>query len=319
MKKLRFVVSLITDDNDYQRQQAAAAQEAATRLGVDLQTLFARNDSINQSKQILDVIQARDSGVDGILVEPASRTAFPKVAQAAVAAGIAWVILNCEADYMRDLRANGNATAFTVSADNREVGRIQGRQLASLLPNGGSILYIQGPSNSTVTEQRTAGMLETKPANISVKVLKSVNWTEEAGFHTVASWLRLSTSQHEQINVVQAQNDLLAVGARRAIEEQAGPDQAKRLGLAFLGVDGLPRTGQAWVRQGILKATVIVPAVTSHALDALVASKNGRAHQAERTLIAPESFPKTGELRAIATTVHRPEVTSQAVEKARLS
>ncbi len=32
MEKLRFVVSLITDDNDYQREQASAAQEAATRL-----------------------------------------------------------------------------------------------------------------------------------------------------------------------------------------------------------------------------------------------------------------------------------------------
>ena len=45
MKKLRVVVSLITDDNDYQREQAAAASEAAVRLDVDVQTLFADNDS----------------------------------------------------------------------------------------------------------------------------------------------------------------------------------------------------------------------------------------------------------------------------------
>jgi len=46
MKKLRFVLSLITDENDYQRQQAAGAHEAALRLGVDLETLFAANDAI---------------------------------------------------------------------------------------------------------------------------------------------------------------------------------------------------------------------------------------------------------------------------------
>ena len=34
MKELRFMVSLITQENDYQREQAAAAQEAAVRLGV---------------------------------------------------------------------------------------------------------------------------------------------------------------------------------------------------------------------------------------------------------------------------------------------
>lgn len=308
MQKLRFVVSLITDENDYQRQQAATAQEAATRLGVDLQTLFAKNDAIQQSQQLLDVIQARDGAVTGILVEPASRTAFPKVAQAAVASGIAWVVLNCEADYLGELRSRGTVVAFAVSADNHEVGRLQGRQLTALLPRGGSVLYLQGPSHSTVTEQRAAGMLETKSANINVKILKSANWTEDAGFHAVSSWLRLSTSHQEQIDVVQAQNDFLALGARRAMEKQtmekqnAGSSPNQKSRLPFLGVDGLPKTGQAWVRQGILAATVIVPPVTSHALDALVAALQNRAPQPERTLVAPESFPAPGALTATSAT-----------------
>jgi ribose transport system substrate-binding protein len=135
MKRLRFVVSLITDENDYQRGQASAAQEAATRLGVDVRILFANNNSIDQSQQLLDAIHARD-GVDGILVEPAGGTGFPKVAQAAVASGIAWVVLSCEADYLRELRFSSTVQAFAVSADNHEVGRIQGRQLAALLPGG---------------------------------------------------------------------------------------------------------------------------------------------------------------------------------------
>jgi ribose transport system substrate-binding protein len=292
MTKLRFVVSLITDGNDYQRQQASVAQEAAVRLGVELQTLFAKNDAIHQSQQLLDIIQARDAGIDGIIVEPASRTAFPKVAQAAVASEIACVVLNCEADYLKELRSSSSVPAFAVSADNHEVGRIQGRQLGALLPKGGSALYVQGPSHSTVTDQRAAGMLETKPDGISVRILKSANWTEEAGFHAVSSWLRLSTAHQENIDVVQAQNDFLALGARRALEERrSGAEQNHKSRLPFLGVDGLPRTGQAWVRQGILAATIIIPPITSHALDALVAVMQGRSQQPERTLIAPESFP----------------------------
>ena len=39
MKKLKFVVSLTTNDNDYQIEQAAAASEAAIRLGVDIDRL----------------------------------------------------------------------------------------------------------------------------------------------------------------------------------------------------------------------------------------------------------------------------------------
>ena len=135
LKQLRSVVSLITDDNDYQRQQAAAAQETATRLGVAVRTIFANCDAIDQSQQLLDVIHSRD-GVDGILVEPAGRTGFPKVAQAAVASGKAWVLLNCEADYLRELRSRYNVPVFAVSADDHEIGRIQGRQLGAVLPGG---------------------------------------------------------------------------------------------------------------------------------------------------------------------------------------
>jgi ABC-type sugar transport system substrate-binding protein len=289
MKKLRFVVSLITDDNDYQRRQAVVVQQAATRLGVDLRTLFASSDAILQSQQLLDIIQARNAAVDGIIVEPASRTAFPKVARAAVEAGIAWVVLNSEADYLPELRAGNAVPAFAVSADNHEIGRIQGRQLAALLPAGGAVLYIQGPSYNSVTEQRTAGMLETKPRNVTLRILKSANWTEEAGYHAVASWLQLSTAQKDQLQVVQAQNDFLALAARRAIEEQAGGGHKSRL--PFLGVDGLEKTGQAWVRQGILTATVVVPPTTAHALDALVAAIRGVKQPPQRTLVTPESFP----------------------------
>jgi hypothetical protein len=36
MKKLRFLLSLTNDDNDYQIEQTSAAQQAANKLGVDL-------------------------------------------------------------------------------------------------------------------------------------------------------------------------------------------------------------------------------------------------------------------------------------------
>jgi ABC-type sugar transport system substrate-binding protein len=299
MKRLRFVLSLITGDNDYQRRQASAAQEAAIRLGVDVRTIFANNNVIDQSQQLIDAIHAVDR-VDGILVEPAGQTGFPQVAQAAVSAGTAWVILNCEPNYLSKLRSGSAVPVFAVSADNREVGRIQGRQLEALLPEGGTVLYLRGPSQSLVTEQRSVGMMETKPAHINVRVLKSTQWTEDAGFHAVGSWLRLSTAHQDEIDVVQAQNDFLAVGARRALEQPMTRPHRPRL--LFLGVDGLPKTGQAWVRQDILAATIVVPAIAAHALEALAAAVTGRVRPPERTLIAPESFPALGELLAKSAT-----------------
>ena len=57
-KKLRIVVSLTTNDNDYQIEQAQSAEQAASRLGVSVEIIYADNDAINQSTQILKVVQA---------------------------------------------------------------------------------------------------------------------------------------------------------------------------------------------------------------------------------------------------------------------
>src|SRR5207248_5082284 len=89
MSKLRFLVSLITRENDYQVEQAAAALAAAKEIGVDADIVYADNDPITQSTQVLKAIQAEPSQrPNGIIVEPLGATAFPQAAQAAVSAGI---------------------------------------------------------------------------------------------------------------------------------------------------------------------------------------------------------------------------------------
>jgi ABC-type sugar transport system substrate-binding protein len=118
MKKLKFLVSLTTNDNDYQIEQAAAAEEAARRLGADVKIIYAENDSITQSQQILSVIQSRsESHPDGIIFEPVGGTALPQVARAAVAAGISWVVLNRNVDYIAEIRKNHRVPIFGVSSD----------------------------------------------------------------------------------------------------------------------------------------------------------------------------------------------------------
>ena len=138
MKKLNFLVSLTNNDNDYQQEQAAAAEKAARRLGVDVKIIHANNDALAQSQQLLHYVQ--DSSVvrpDAIMFEPAGGTAFPQVARAAAAAGIGWVVLNHEVDYVLELRRTFKVPVFSISSDHEEVGKIQGKQFAALLPNGG--------------------------------------------------------------------------------------------------------------------------------------------------------------------------------------
>src|SRR5580658_4686881 len=152
MKKLSFLVSLTNDDNDYQQEQASAAEKTARRLGVDLKIIHANNDAVTQSQQLLHFIQgSAASRPDAIIFEPAGGTAFPQVARAAVAADIGWVVLNHEADYLHQLRQTSQVPVFSISCDHEEVGKIQGKQFAALLPQGGSMLYIEGPANSSAS------------------------------------------------------------------------------------------------------------------------------------------------------------------------
>jgi ribose transport system substrate-binding protein len=298
MKKLRILVSLTTNDNDYQIEQAKSAEQTSRRLNVETHIVYAENDAINQSTQLLRAIQAAPQDrPDAIVFEPVGGTALPQVAKAAAAANIGWAVLNREATYISELRRTAKAPMFCVSNDHIEIGRIQGRQFAALLPKGGSILYVQGPSENSAAKDRTLGMLNTKPPNIQVTNLKA-QWTEESSLRAVRSWLKLSTSQKAIIDLIGAQDDAMAIGARQAFQEIANESERERwLRLPFTGCDGLPKTGAAWVTSGLLAATVFAPPNTGQAIEMLFQAINKGQEQPERALTAPSSIPPLSELR----------------------
>lgn len=297
MKRLNFLVSLTNNDNDYQQEQAAAAEKAARRLGVEIKIIHANNDALAQSQQLLHYVQ--DSTVakpDAIMFEPAGGTAFPQVARAAAAAGIGWCVLNHDADYILELRRLYKVPVFAISSDHEAVGAIQGQQFAALLPNGGSILYIEGPANSTAAKQRTAGMNRTKPANIQVKSMKA-NWTEQSSHKAVSSWLRLRTSLESRIDLVGAQDDSMAMGARKAFSEIPEGERARWLKVPITGCDGMPKTGQAWVKGGLLAATIFIRPNTDLAIEMFVEAFKG-AQLPECKITEPESVPSLADLAA---------------------
>jgi len=300
MKKLTFLVSLITSDNDYQVEQANAAEDVARRLGASVQIIYAGNDAINQSQQLLAVIQGSGTHPDAIVVEPVGGTALPHVARAAATAGIAWCVLNREADYVNELRRVSKVPILSVSSNHLEIGRIQGQQVAALVPKGGTALYIQGPSTTAAGRYRTIGMEQTKPANIKLVNFKG-NWTEESAYKSICSWMQLSTSKKTAIDMIVAQNDDMAMGARKAFQERADADvREKWLSLPYIGVDGLPKTGQAFVRSGLLAATVIVPPNTTVAMETLAHAMRTRTQPSDLVLTAPTSYPALDELGAAA-------------------
>lgn len=300
MAKIRILISLTTSDNDYQVEQAQSAEQAAAKLGVTAEIIYANNDAINQSTQILRAVQASpEDRPSAIVFEPVGGTALPQVARAAASADIGWAVLNRDANYIEDLRKTSAAAIFAISSDHVEIGRIQGRQFAALLPRGGTVLYIQGPSENSAAKERTVGMQETKPANIQIIALRG-QWTEESAQRAVRSWLKLTTSQKTAVDLVASQDDSMAIGARKAFEELTSEvDRERWLKLPFTGCDGLPKTGQAWVRSGLLAATVFVPPNAGQAIEMFVQAIQQKKRPPERVLTVPTSIPALTALKPV--------------------
>lgn len=297
MKKFKFAV-LVVENNDYQAAQAASALEAAQRLGIDLEVVHIEHDAVLQSQRVLELLYLpAETRPDAILFEPVG-TSLTQPAKIAASSGVAWVVLNRdEIEYVKDLRRQYETPVFSITTSHDDVGRIQGEQIAQLLPRGGAMLHVVGPSDNKASVRRTAGMMAAKPANLEVRTVKGF-WSEQSAYQAVGSWLRISSGRGLEVGVVAAQNDAMAMGARRAFEEFAtGASRERLINLPFLGCDGLPATGQAWVRRGLLAATVIIPPNAGQAVETLVASLRSGQQPAECIFTVPTSFPPLTSLR----------------------
>jgi ABC-type sugar transport system substrate-binding protein len=299
MNKRRVVVSL-PNANAYLSQQASSAQSAGAQLGFDVEVMHAADDSITQSQQLLKVIQApRDARPCALLVEPLTGAGLRRVAHAAVADGIAWVLSNCDVDYIPQLRKTVEPPVFAVTQGQTTIGEIQGRQLAALLPKDSSVLYIHGPSTSPVARQRRAGMESTRPPEMRIASVRS-EWNEESACRAVTAWLALATSRPEKFHVVAGQTHELALGARKAFEQMDDPQRKKWLDLPFIGV-GIAAQVQPLVKTRVLAAAVVTSVTMGLALKILAEAFRSRTQPPECTRVPASSLPPLANLRHIET------------------
>jgi ribose transport system substrate-binding protein len=294
VKQWKCVVSF-PGHNMYLREQELAAKGAAERLGIEVQFLNAEMDSLRQSQQLLDIVQSRNDRPDAIILEPVSETGLPRVADAAVAAGIAWVVSNAQVDYLAAVRSKAKVPVFGVSQDHVEVGRIQGRQIGAMLPGGGSVLYLRGPAMNSLGSRRFEGLESTAPKNVQIKSLK-VQATAESSYDAVCSWLSLSRGRAEGIQAIVSQNADFIFGARKAFETNtADPERAKWLSLPCLGA-GAPNKIKPLVDQRLLHAAVLTPLTMDAVLEMLAKAMRDGAQPQEKTFVKAHSYPSLEEL-----------------------
>jgi ribose transport system substrate-binding protein len=92
------------------------------------------------------------------------------------------------------------------------------------------------------------------------------------------------------IEVVCAQDDSMAMGARKAFEE-CSELKGQWQKIPFLGCDGLPKTGQEWVRRNQLAATIVIPPNADLAIEMMAKSITAGTLPPECKFTTAKSFP----------------------------
>lgn len=296
MAKVKVLVSLLTDQEEFQRLQATDATATGALHDLHVDVVFAENNGVVQIQQLFKAVHAPpEQRPAAIIVETVTGEGLERVARSAVKAGVGWILLNRRVPYLAELARSAGVPVSSVGTDQAEVGRIQGRQFRALLPRGGNILYIQGPTDTSVARERLEGMRSAiEGAHIAVTLAGGL-WTEASGAQAVASFLRLKTWQSAPPEVVGCQNDSMALGALKVLSAAGDAGLAR---VPVTGCDGLKDGGQRLVDVKQIVATVITRSNTGPALELLARHLETGQPMAAEVLLPAVSYPDEARLAA---------------------
>ena len=285
----RVVLCLTSAEQEYQALQGEDARNAARRLAADVEVLFAEDNAVRQIQQLFRFVHApATERPAAILLHTRVPDGLERVAKNAARAGIGWLLLNRTAPYVEALRHEHPQLAIAAITTNHvEIGRIQARQLERLRPDARHVLYIQGPADASAAQLRLEGFeAAARARGCELRVLNG-EWTEASAEKAVVAWLRLKTAERLAPDAVVCQNDNMARGTRRALE-QLRPAWAR---VPFLGCDGLASGGRREVDEGRLAATVVMPSCAGPALEVALRWKRSGVVPPAETVLAPSAYP----------------------------
>ena len=133
------------------------------------------------------------------------------------------------------------------------------------------------------------------------------DWTSEGGARAMNEWIQIFHRGKFPEALVGAQNDSMAMGARKALLDWASAGQRVAEHARFTGCDGLPAHGQRLVSDGELAATIVVPSVAARAVDEVASMlERGRPPSAE-ILLRVSSYPDLAVMERALRSKARPE------------
>ncbi len=180
-------------------------EKAAQSKGLNVTYYDAQGDANTQIDQIKESIENGVSAivllaVDGDLILPEIENANEK--------GIPVVSLN---------RGVNGGTHIDVMSDDYEAGKLQGEYLATTLPQGAKVAYLEGTSTQSSAQKRLQGFRDaclSKRPDIELLDVQDGDYSKTEAMKITSLWLTL----FPQIDGIICGNDMMALGAVEALK-----------------------------------------------------------------------------------------------------
>ncbi len=258
-------VSQCSEDIWREKQNAELRMGAYCQENVELRFAAAYDSDERQVQQIDSLV---DSGIDLLIVAPNQVKTISSAIDRAYDKGIPVIVF--------ERKTNSQKYTSFISADNYEMGRIMGEYIASRLHGKGRVMEIMGLKGSSPAIERHNGFADALKNYPDITVVATLqgDWTEESAVKAVKAY----PGNLDHIDFVFGQNDRMAMGARRALQESHQP--------LYCGIDGLPGEdgGIRLVRDSILDASYIYPTHGDKIIELAINILEGKPYEKETLL-----------------------------------
>ncbi|MGO0059476.1 substrate-binding domain-containing protein [Brevibacillus fluminis] len=239
-KKIVIGFSQVTSESPFYTALVDGAKAEAQKQGADIVVMDAQNDIEKQNADVQDMIT---KGINVLILNPTNPTAVAPALQAAKQANIQVVTVD---------RPTEEKVAAFVGRDNKEMGRIAGKQAVSLLGGEGKatgkVIELQGDAGGKVMMDRHDGFHEIVGKESGVKIIEGP-YSDYVRSKAVKAFQDLLQANPD-VNLVYAHNDDMALGALQVLEQAKMLDKVK-----IVGIDGLSEAVKAII-DGKYSATV---------------------------------------------------------------
>lgn len=202
-----------TESNPFRIAETQSIRDAAAELGIPAGNLIVTNAGGQLPKQISDVQDMINQGVQAIIMAPLNSDGLDPALAAAQQKDIPVLTIDrkinataCE-DYVAFLGSN-----FV------EQGRIAAQQMNEALGGQGSVAILLGSSGNNVTTDRTNGFVEELgkiAPNVKIVAQQTGNFEREQGEQVAAQILQAQPD----LTGIYAENDEMALGALVALRD----------------------------------------------------------------------------------------------------